>query len=60
MNYFELLKRGVVMIWSIIGLLILLWILGFAFSIGGNLIHTLLVLAGIIFVFRLITGRDNL
>lgn len=48
------------MIWSLIGLLILLWILGFAFSIGGNLIHTLLVLAGIIFVFRLITGRDNL
>lgn len=38
--------------------LFILWALGFlAFHVGGGLIHLLLVVALIVIVFRLITGR---
>jgi hypothetical protein len=38
--------------------LIILWALGFfAFSIGGGLIHILLVIALIVIIYRLVTGR---
>jgi hypothetical protein len=45
------------MLWTIIALLLVLWILGFSFSIGGSLIHLLLVVALVVFVFNLISGR---
>jgi hypothetical protein len=34
-----------------------LWILGFALHVGGALIHLLLVVAVVLFVFNLLTGR---
>lgn len=38
--------------------LIILWALGFfAFSIGGGFIHILLVIALIVIIYRLVTGR---
>jgi uncharacterized protein DUF5670 len=38
--------------------LIILWALGFvAFHVGGSLIHILLVIALIVIVYRLLTGR---
>jgi hypothetical protein len=45
------------MLWTIVALLLILWLLGFAFSIGGSLIHLLLVVALIVFVFNLVSGR---
>ena len=33
------------------------WGGGMAFNVGGGLIHTLLVIAVIVVVFRLVTGR---
>ena len=45
------------MLWTLIGILLLLWILGFAFQIGGGLIHALLVIALVVFVVNLISGR---
>jgi hypothetical protein len=45
------------MLWTIVALLLILWILGFSFSIGGSLIHLLLVVALVVFVFNLIAGR---
>lgn len=44
------------MLWTIIGILILLWILGFAFEIGGNLVHIILVIALIVLLLRIFTG----
>lgn len=41
----------------IIALLIISWIGGFAFQIGGDLIHALLVIALIVFVVRLVRGH---
>ncbi|WP_332689385.1 lmo0937 family membrane protein [Halalkalibacter lacteus] len=43
--------------WTILIIIFILWILGFSFEIAGNLIHLLLVVALVIFIIRLITGR---
>jgi hypothetical protein len=46
------------MIWTLAVVLFVLWLLGaFAFHVGGGLIHLLLVLAVIVVLYRLITGR---
>jgi hypothetical protein len=46
------------MLWTIAVILFILWLLGFfAFHIAGGLIHILLVIAIIIVIFRLISGR---
>ena len=48
------------MLYTIAVILIVLWLLGFAIHIGGGLIHLLLVVAVIVIVFQLITGRRAL
>ncbi|SDN61850.1 hypothetical protein SAMN04488053_102245 [Alkalicoccus daliensis] len=45
------------MIWTIIGILILFWLVGFIADFGGGLIHTLLVIALIVAVVNMIMGR---
>jgi hypothetical protein len=45
------------MLWTILGILLVLWLLGFAFHIGGGLIHLLLVIALIVGLIQLFTGR---
>jgi hypothetical protein len=45
------------MIYTLISLLILFWIVGLFAHVGGGLIHLLLVVALVIFVFDLISGR---
>ena len=46
------------MLFTIALVLFILWALGFfIFPIGGGLIHILLVIALIIIVYRLLTGR---
>jgi hypothetical protein len=49
------------MLWTIAVILFVLWLLGFlAFHVGGGLIHLLLVIAVIVVVVQLITGRRAL
>ena len=45
------------MLYALVVLLLVLWLLGFVASIGGGLIHLLLVLAVIVFLFRLLGSR---
>ena len=45
------------MLYTIAVILLVLWLLGFVAHIGGGLIHLLLVIAVIVIVYRLITGR---
>ena len=45
------------MLWTLIVLLLLFWMLGFAFHVAGGLIHILLVIAVVMFLVNLITGR---
>lgn len=47
------------MLWTIIIVLLVLWALGFGFAGAavGNLIHIILVVALVLFLVQLITGR---
>lgn len=45
------------MLWTIVVLLLILWLLGFSMKIAGGLIHLLLVVALVVIVLRLLTGR---
>jgi hypothetical protein len=46
------------MLWTIAVILLILWALGFlAFHVGGGLIHLLLVIAVIVVIWQLVTGR---
>jgi hypothetical protein len=44
------------MLWTLIVLLLLFWLLGFAFHVAGGLIHVLLVIALVLFLVNLISG----
>jgi hypothetical protein len=46
------------MLWTIFVVLVVLWLLGFSFHIAGGLIHILLVVALVILVINLVSGRD--
>ena len=48
------------MLWTILVILLILWLLGFLSHVGGGLIHILLVIAVIVLVVRLIQGRKIL
>jgi hypothetical protein len=45
------------MLWTILVVLLVLWLLGLVAHIGGGLIHLLLVVALVIFVINLLSGR---
>lgn len=42
------------------GIVVLFWLLGIIFSIGGNLIHLLLLIAAIVFVVDALFGRRKI
>jgi hypothetical protein len=46
------------LIWTAVGVLFVLWLLGFSVHVGGSLIHLLLVLALIGIVYNLFIGRS--
>lgn len=47
------------MLWTIFAILLILWLLGFSFHVAGGLIHLLLVVAVIVLIVNLITGRSS-
>jgi hypothetical protein len=44
-------------LYGIVVLLVVFWLAGFLLHVGGDLIHLLLVIALVLFVFNLLTGR---
>ena len=49
--------EGDPMLWTIFAILLILWLLGWGFHVAGSLIHLLLVIALVVAVINLITGR---
>ena len=47
------------MLWTILVILFVLWLLGFSFHVGGSLVHLLLVIAVVVFLVDLLTGRRS-
>lgn len=45
------------MLWTIVVVLLVLWLLGFIGGIGGGIIHLLLVVALVIGLIQLFSGR---
>ena len=45
------------MLWTIFVIILVLWLLGFSLHIAGSLIHLLLVVALIVLLVNLLTGR---
>lgn len=45
------------MLWTIVVVLLILWLLGFSMRVAGGLVHLLLVVALVIIVLRLLSGR---
>ncbi|MGA8043567.1 MAG: lmo0937 family membrane protein [Terracidiphilus sp.] len=48
------------MLWTIFVIIVVLWLLGFSFHFGGGLIHLLLVIALIVLIYNLLSGRRSL
>ena len=48
------------MLWTIVAVLLILWLLGLVGHIGGGLIHLLLVIAAIVVVINLLSGRRTI
>jgi hypothetical protein len=44
-------------LYTIISILFVLWLVGLLMHIGGGLIHILLVVAVVVLVYQLVTGR---
>ncbi|MGH9635809.1 MAG: lmo0937 family membrane protein [Candidatus Angelobacter sp.] len=45
------------MLWTVFVILLLLWLLGWGFHIAGSLIHLVLVIALVVLLIEVITGR---
>jgi len=45
------------MLLTIVAVLVVLWLLGFTLSIGGWLIHLLIVIALIVFIYDMVARR---
>lgn len=45
------------MLWTVVVILLILWVLGFSLHIGAGLIHLLLVIALVVGLIQLFTGR---
>jgi Flp pilus assembly protein TadB len=49
----------VLMLWTVVVVLLILWLLGFSLHIGGALIHLLLVVGLVVLVVNLLSGRSG-
>jgi hypothetical protein len=47
------------MLWLLFVALLLLWVIGFAFGVAGNLVHVLLVLALLVLLLNFLSGRST-
>jgi len=47
------------MLCTVFVVLLILWLLGFTFHVGGGLIHILIVVAVIVLIYNLVIGSRN-
>jgi hypothetical protein len=45
------------MLWTVFVVILILWLLGFSLHVAGGLIHLLLVVALVVLVINLLSGR---
>jgi hypothetical protein len=54
---YTLKKETSVMLWTILVILLVLWLVGLLSHVGGSLIHLLLVVAVVVLIINLVSGR---
>jgi len=54
---FDIRTGDTTMLWTIFAILLILWLLGFGFHVAGGLIHLLLIVALVVLVINLLSGR---
>jgi len=47
------------MLWTLIVLLVLFWALGLGFHVAGGIVHVLLVIAVVLLLVNLLSGRRS-
>ncbi|MGB9074416.1 MAG: lmo0937 family membrane protein [Terriglobales bacterium] len=47
------------MLWTLLVVLLILWLLGFSLHVGGGLIHLLLVVGLVVLIINLVSGRRS-
>ena len=47
------------MLWTIFVILLILWLFGFSFHAAGSLVHLLLVIAVVVLIINLLSGRST-
>lgn len=50
-------RKPNIMLYTLLVVLLVLWLLGFSFHVAGGLIHLLLVVALVVLIIQLVTGR---
>jgi hypothetical protein len=45
------------MLWTILVIILILWLVGFLAQVGGGFVHLLLLVALIVLILQLVTGR---
>ena len=55
----DILTEEINMLWTIFVVLLVLWLLGFSLHVAGGLIHLLLVVALVVLVINLLSGRSS-
>ncbi len=53
-------REKIAMLWTVLVVLLILWLLGFSLHIGGALIHLLLVVGLVVLVINLLSGRRSI
>jgi hypothetical protein len=44
-------------LWTVLVIILVLWLLGLVLNLAGGLIHLLLIVAAIILIYNLVAGR---
>lgn len=47
------------MLWTILVILLVLWLLGFSFDVAGGLVHLLLIIALVVLILQLVNVRGR-
>ncbi|AOH55217.1 hypothetical protein ABE28_012730 [Peribacillus muralis] len=53
-------EREIIMFWTIIGAIILIWVLGLVFKVAAGFIHILLIIAVILILVKVFKGRNRM
>jgi predicted membrane metal-binding protein len=46
-------------LWAILAVVLVIWLIGLLVDVAGNFIHLLLIVAALILIYNLVTGRRS-